>query len=526
MQYPFLTEPTKIVELNNWIDEYQSAERRFTFTEAEVLQLLWEQGEDILLREDKRFQEATLPGLSFSGQWHLSTHTLANQLIYDSLLNNEWDGEDLPQYLQVLDCRATKPAFHIFCPLDKRFYLSQDKVGRHHIALNERSTTIILDAEQKESLDSFASQLLEAFPVDGRAPWATSEILERIRNTSPHSLILKNLAPIMLTQWLRQRDEWVKVGSDLWFPKQFLPSPAKKRHYAVLSANTEKGGRRVSVLQTVEANEQEASEVEDQRLVQGIYTQNIQQLTSLTKWKVTLLTLHLNEGYVPIPPRARASYPPEQKQNELSVLSGIWFEDNSKMTVWLDTANHRLYGPDITDQLAFLDAGTILEISWRSIGLLFNLVGHDPEICAEEARLIDLTELAQLRSIVSESYRASLRVLLTEGGKSFFELYNELCQRQKHTPNTSTIRAILSSSPEFLFEKSEGKWKLHLEIPEERGASSLRKISVTAQQVVGKNGDQSSDPPSLTVMIAKNRQQLADLRQIYRAREIGNFAEG
>lgn len=519
MQHPFLTEPTKIAELNNWIDEYQNAEQRFTFTEAEVLQSLWEQGEDILLREDKRFQEATLPGLFFSGQWQLTTHTLANQLIYDSLLNNVWDGEDLAHYLQVLDCQIAKSTFHVFCTLDKRFSLSKNEDGCYHIALNERSTIITLNAEQKERLDSLASQLLAAFPANGRAPWATSELLERIRNASPHSSILKNLEPAMLAQWLRQRDEWMKVGSDLWFPRQYLPSPAKKRRYAVFSVDTEKGEYQVPVLETVEANEHEASEAEDQGPVQGIDTQNIQQLASLAKWKVTLLTLHLNEGYIPIPPQARASYPPEQKQNEPSVLSGIWFDDNSEMTVWLDTTNHRLYGPDITDQLAFLDAGTILEIYWRSTGLLFNLAGYDPEIGAEEARLMDLTELAQLRSTVSESYRASLRAILTARGKSFSELYNELCQRQKHTPNTSTIRAILSSSSEFLFEKSEGKWKLHLDISGERGASSLRKVLVAAQQVVDKNEDQSPDLPSLTAMIAKNRQQLANLRQIYRARE-------
>src|SRR6266567_1729626 len=119
----FLTEPAPIPELNDWIAEYQNSQQRFTFTEAEILQASWDQGEDILLREDSRFKEATLPELPFPGQWQLSTHTIANQLIYDCLLNDDWDGEDLCHYLQLLDQQHIEATFHIFCRSDKRFSL-------------------------------------------------------------------------------------------------------------------------------------------------------------------------------------------------------------------------------------------------------------------------------------------------------------------------------------------------------------------------------------------------------------------
>src|SRR5579883_2043356 len=82
----FLAEPAPIEELDGWILTYQKSQRRFTFTEAEVLQTYWHQGEDILLREDSRFKEAALPDMAFPGQWQLSHHKIANQLIYESLV--------------------------------------------------------------------------------------------------------------------------------------------------------------------------------------------------------------------------------------------------------------------------------------------------------------------------------------------------------------------------------------------------------------------------------------------------------
>jgi len=211
-------------------------------------------------------------------------------------------------------------------------------------------------------------------------------------------------------------------------------------------------------------------------------------------------------------------YPHDQKLQNVYMFSGIWFADASEITVWLDTTHHHLYGPDLTDQLAFLEAGTILEISWSNAGFTFNLAGQDPATFEEEARLIDLTGLAQVRSMLLESYRSSLRILLASSpqGKNFSDLYLQLCQRQQHKPNRSTVRAILSSSPEFFFDRQEKKWKLLPNVPEEVGASALRKVVAVAQQSSDENSHRSTDALSLTTMIARSRQQLTDLRQFYK----------
>ena len=520
----FLTEPAPLPELNDWIIEYQSSQQHFTFTEAEVLQACWDQGEDILLREDSRFKEAALPDLSFPGQWQLSTHTIANQLIYDCLFNDEWDGEDLCHYLQQLDQQLAEATFHIFCRADKRFSLSQNERGCYHIALSQKIMKVSLSAEQKQALESLADQLLEAFPGQGRAPWATFEILEQIKRLSSESPTLESLILTELARWLSQRDEWIKVGRDLWFPKHLLPSPVQNRRYAVLSVDTGKRGQMPSFLEPVEINEQGMSETINQEISHDKQPQDSQQTISRNRWKVALRTLHLNEGYIPVPPRMRVLYPRDQKLSNVFMSPGIWFADASEMTVWLDMTHHRLYGPDLTDQLAFLDAGTILEIFWSNAGFTFSLAGQDPEIFEEEARLIDLTELAHARSTLLESYRTSLRVLLASAyqGKGFAELYLELCQRQQHKPNRSTIQATLSSSPEFFFDKSERKWKLFPNVSEEAGASALRRVAVAAQQITSKNSPQSPETLSLTTMIARNRQQLVNLRGFYKHKDHNN----
>jgi len=311
---------------------------------------------------------------------------------------------------------------------------------------------------------------------------------------------------------------WAQISG---FPNNSSPPIQNLHRYAVFSVDAEKGGQLPSLLELIEMNEPDISNVINQEISHEKYAQDSQQTISRNRWKVTLRTLHLNEGYIPVPPQVRVLNTPNQRSSNLFVYPGIWFADASAMTIWLDTIHHRLYGPDITDQLAFLDAGTILEIFWSNAGFTFNQAGKDLEIFEEEARLIDLTELAQLRATLLESYRTSLRALLSSAhqGKSFATLYLDLCQRQQHKPNRPTIRAILSSSPEFFFDKSESKWKLLPNISEETGASALRKVVVAAQQIASKNSPQSTDTLSLTTMIARNRRQLVNLREFYRHKD-------
>lgn len=55
----FLEKPSKLPELDGWVEDRIKSQRRFTFSERDVLQSFWNEGEDIRLREDSRFCEIT-----------------------------------------------------------------------------------------------------------------------------------------------------------------------------------------------------------------------------------------------------------------------------------------------------------------------------------------------------------------------------------------------------------------------------------------------------------------------------------
>ena len=507
----FLEKPSELPELDRWVEERIKSQRRFTFSERDVLQSFWNEGEDIRLREDSRFREIALSNLTPEVQWKLERQILTNQYLYDVLEDEAWDGKDLYQYLEQLDQNASENAFHVFCVHDHRFLLSYNEQGLYHVLLRIDRKKFTLTLEQKNSIDQLASQLLDLFSANSRTPWSTHVLLEHVKRLSAAPDLLGEVLPAALENWLLQREEWVRVGRDIWFPKKLVPSLAKSHRYAVLPVSSEVKDTTFSLLNSSYTSSvtQEIIHVADEAdRHQGQLSMN-----SSVKWKVTLRTVHINEGYLSIPTKARVSYPRAKKLSSIVAIPSIWFVDASQMIVWLDTEKHQLYGPDLQDQFAFVGAGTVLEILWTKSGITFNTVGVDTNVAEEEVRLVDLTELTHVRSATLESYRTSLRAIMAPPHTewSFLELYNELCSRQQHKPNRSTIRSILSSSPEFVFVRAEKKWRLHADITPEAGARALRKATLIAQDVSLGDGETTS----ISERITKSRQRLAHLRSIY-----------
>src|SRR5262249_16049920 len=82
-------------------------------------------------------------------------------------------------------------------------------------------------------------------------------------------------------------------------------------------------------------------------------------------WTVPLRTVHVVEGFVPVPPPARSAYPPPQRgEGATVVLSGRWFDTGEHLWLWLDRAHDRLFGPALANQLAWCEAGALLHIEW------------------------------------------------------------------------------------------------------------------------------------------------------------------
>ena len=515
----FLEEPSQLAELDSWVEEYVQSQQRFTFTEHEVLKLLWQEGEDRRLREDSRFREVTFSEQTPETQWRLAMHTVANQRLYDLLLDELWDGHGLFHCLDNFDKDAGDSAFHVFALRDERFLLSQTENGQYHLTLRETIAPVELTIEQRSLLNQLASQLLDHFPPEERKPWTTSSLLEELRRLPHPPTALQEVLPTALESWLLHQEEWVRVGVDSWLPKSKLPPAAIRHRYAVPPIFSPADNLVVSEALPDLVSEKDLARDSSQIVEEPREVKEPESLNKGVRWRVILRTFHINEGRLPVPKRARSFYPHARRLSNTIAIPGLWFTDASDITVWLDRAKHQLFGPDLQDQLAFLEAGTILEVTWTTFGIRFYTAGLDPKVAEEETRLVDLSCLSQLRSSTLESYRASLRAIMSEQNKalSFQEVYEALCERQQHKPNRATIRTILSSSPEFVFVKAQGKWSLKSGIASEIGAKFLRRSIMVARQSEVDSSMTQQEPlsPSLSQMIAKNRQQMASLRSLY-----------
>ncbi len=516
---PFLLQPGQLSELDNWLDEYLRSKGRFTFSEEDVLRPVWETGEEVRLREDSRFKKVGFFPKSGETQWQLTEHSLANQMLHELMLDEQWDGHDLLQRLENLDQASNDSVFHIFCPADDRFRLSQDEQGLYNLTLSADDVMVEFTSEQKRIIDQLAPQLLSLWPDQRTEPWTTSSLLEELKRLSGLSEPLEHAVPAALEHWLLRQEAWVRVGVDSWIPKRKLPSIPARHRYAVMPVFSAGEGDAIMLPSMKEDEDLENADFQGVERPADERDHNLSD--KFVRWRVILRVHHINEGTVPVPKQARPLYPYARRLAVIVAIPGLWFADEHFMTVWLDRTKNRLFGEDIQNQFAFLEAGEILEVEWTTVGLVFRTLGVDSNVAEEEARLIDLAYLSQLRSSALESYRVSLRAIMNADQKalSFQELYEQLCNRQRHKPNRSSIRAILSSSPEFVFIGEEQKWALNPEVAPEEGAKLLRRSIAVAKNLEDNSTRLRQESMSLPVMIAKSREQITALRSLYLSTE-------
>lgn len=464
----FVQVPTELPELDHWVAERLHSQNRFTFEEAEVLGDLWRQGQEIRLREDSRFVPIE------ARYWRFRQHKVANVELYNLLLDELWDGSDLVNKLAELD---TATIFHIFCPQDDYLTITAMPQGYYTLSLSNSTPLTEPTTGQKEALERVSSGWLQISQL-----YTTNEMLVELKKLSLSSL--PDLPTI--ENWLIKQPEWQRVSLDQWLPRQYLPTLSlKTARYAVLPvSNTASLLMTSSKVFAMDTSSEEAKSDD----VSVKFTSNTDSSSPLTAlptsvtWHTTLRTYHLNEGILSVPSSARTLYPHVRKLSNLIALPSLWYEDNTVLIVWLDRNHHKLFGPDLQARLELLAAGVVLQVTWTQHNLLFSQVGEDTQVAEEEARLIDVASLAEVRTTQLESYRSSLRLLLTNNPQSFTTLYQQLCIRQQHTVNQNTVRSILSASPEFLFESTTKCWQLDPNISNEQAARRLRQIGVITER--------------------------------------------
>jgi len=414
---------------------------RQTFTDEEALLPIWESGYDISPQSDPqgRFVLACEADSKHPRQWRLSTQALANNRLLDALRSGAWNGRDLDAELARLD--AEDHTHYVFCPSDLR--LTQHPDGT--LEPSDSEYNVALPPETKAALDVLGPALLEQWHSVGAEPLTVQQVTERLGNLGWTEATARN-GWLLVCTWLLGWSEVARVGQDYWVPANSIPKGPEHARLQVLPivgepSPGEEKAENLTPSEPGSARRETPPSIDNSPIPQGRET-----MSNRVSWTYPLRTVHLLEGFIPVPAAARSAYPPRGVgEGDREVLHGLWYDDDERVWLWLDRARERLYGPDLARKLEWLEAGDQLHVQWTPNVIVVRMAGHDDEVQREEARLVDRQALKALRGGLGESYRQSLQAILSEktDGFTFAQVVQALRERQGHDVPRNTVRAIL-----------------------------------------------------------------------------------
>jgi hypothetical protein len=486
---------------------------RRTFTDEEALSSIWEHGYDYSPQSDplRRFALAVEANVKHPRQWRLATQALANNRLLDALLSGAWDGRNLDAELARLD--AEDHTHYIFCPFDARFTTLPDGT----LEPAEREYNLTLPEATKAALDALGTKLLENWHSTGNEPQTVLQLTERLGSLG-WSESSQRTGWLLLRTWLLGWTEVARVGLDYWIPVTAVPKEPERKRLQVLPI--------ASTSPTIGEHDAEMgiTHKSDSPMRESLPTidnspipQSKEGMANRVSWTFPLRTIHLLEGFLPVPASARIAYPPRGVgEGDREVLRGLWFDSDEPLWLWLDRKQDRLYGPDLAQKLEWLEAGDLLRIQWTPDVIVLRLAGHDDEVQREEERLVDPQALKALRGGLGESYRQSLQAILSEkaDGLTFVQLVQALRERQGHDVARNTVRAILYAGG-FLHRNS--RW---FAAPQsEQGARKLR-AALIETLVANEEPEQASpatiQPEQHHKQVQAIRTRLAELVNVLR----------
>ena len=506
-------------ELAQLLDEavVRLATYRETFTDEEALFSLWERDYDISPQSDPqgRFVLVYEADSKHPRQWRLSTQALANNRLLDALRSGAWNGRDLDTELARLD--AEDHSHYIFCPYDPRFTNHPD--GTWEAADSEYN--ILLPRETKAVLDTLGPKLLEQWHNEGAGPLTVHQVTERLGNLGWPEAHARNGWQLVRT-WLLGWPEVARVGQDYWIPTDSVPEGPEHTRLQVLpvvsvSPRAGSADAETSPISGPGSPEREtAPTIDNSPIPQGRAI-----MANQVSWTYPLRTIHLLEGFLPVPAAARSAYPPRGVgEGDREVLRGLWYDDDERLWLWLDRNQDRLYGPDLAHKLEWLEAGDLLRVVWTPNLVVLRMAGHDNELQREETRLVDPQALKALRGGLGETYRQSLQAILSEKaeGLTFAQVVHALRERQGHDVPRNTVRALLYAGG---FVQRGGRW---FAAPQsELGARKLRSALAETlmpvqeiEQTQTVNAGPSADAERLKRRVQAIRARLAELVNMLR----------
>lgn len=441
---------------------------RRTFTDEEALLPIWERGYDFSPQSDPqgRFVLAAEADSKHPRQWRLAAQALANNRLLDALRSGAWYGQDLDAELAWLD--AQDQTHYTFCPNDARFMTLPDGT----LEPSEREYNVTMPTATKAALDALGFQLLEWWHERGDEPLTVRQVTEQLGKLGWSEARERN-GWQLARAWLLAWPEVARVGQDYWVPVVAVPKTPEHTRLQVLpvggatSAGEERDGERNIPLRPTSIGQETSP-----RLDNSPIPLSREALANRVSWTFPLRTIHLLEGFLPVPAAGRSAYPPRGVgEGDREVLRGLWYDSDEQFWLWLDRNQDRLYGPDLAQKLEWLEAGDLLRVQWAPDIVALRLAGHDGEVQREEERLVDPQALKELRGGLGESYRQSLQAILSEqaDGLTFRQVVHVLRDRQGHDVPRNTVRAILYASG---FLHRDSRW---FAAPQsEHGARKLR----------------------------------------------------
>ena len=496
-------------ELEQLLDEVveRLSSSRYTFTEEEAFQPLWERGIELTPQSDpqERFVLAFEADGKHQRQWRLSTQALANNRLLDALRSGEWDGRDIEAELNRLD--TEDQVHYVFCPSDPRFITLPN--GTRVPADLERN--IVLHPETRAELDALGKGLVEQWRTEDAKPLTVLQITERLGALGWSEASARN-GWLLVRAWLSGWSEVSRVGQDYWIPNDQIPREPQRTRLQVLPVG--------SGLRTIETEEpvtvlKSSSDLPEHKATPTLHKTPLipgkAVIASTERWSYPLRTIHLLEGFVPVPPQVRSAYPPRAVgEGDREVLRGLWYDDNEPLWLWLDRNQDRLYGPDLAQKLAWLEAGDVLQGQWTPEGIVLRITGHDDEVQREESRLVDPQPLRDLRGGIGETYRQSIQAILSEHeeGLTFAQVVRALRERQGHDVHRGTVRALLYAGA---FVQRGGRW---FAAPQsEVGARQLRAalVETLVEEESEEGGEESNEDESRLKRVRAIKGRLGEL---------------
>lgn len=469
---------------------------RRTFTEEDALASIWEAGYEVSPQTDPRFALARDADGRQPRHWRLTTHTLANDRLLDALHTGAWNGHDLDAQLIQLD--SDDEVHYVFCSLDNRFHIHSDGT----LEPADHEPDVALPPNVKETLDALGPALLERWHGEGNIPWTVrrvSEVLDDLGWTGAGAAE----SWLLVRSWLIGWPDVVRAGQHYWVPANAVPAVPERVGtrvrpvHAVTRQDHELIGMQDTTVPTAVDSDSRTAPPHraEERVVLGG-----QVGAQRASWTATLRTANLLHGFLHVPKSARAAYPPRASGEELpEALRGRWFDSNEPMWLWLNRGKDWLYGPDLTEQLAWLQAGARLRIDWEPDVIVLRSAGHDEEVQREETRLVDVEALTELRGALGESYRASVQTILSSAadGMSFRELVETMRERLGHEVHRGTIRSLLHAGG---FVARNGRWFAAPDADESR-----RRLRSALRTVEGEPGLDRAGPDTGTETDAVRR---------------------